>query len=442
MKKILILTSIISACGCSSKILETTSLPDSAVSKLGTVYYLPKALIPISIAVQERPKSPTSESTTNSTAQSITNNVTVNNVPAPTPKNEVAPDAEPSLQFTVTVKGNQIIPDTSKTYFLEYFPENSSDDEVSISVNSNQLLQTNSAKSTDDSGKAVVMVAKLIGEVAKLVATHGLGGVNTFAMISEPNPAKPPEKTYVCKLKPTTIETFLDPSANPKTPYTLAALNNLVHTHGLPLDFKITPVSKASTSGGEASTPVNKDSNSLPDAKTCQHKWGSWIDDECTGIFFRASVPYQLTVSVNQDSKFDPLEESQSDKAKTADKLTSCLTPESSTRDLTILAPNDGPVFSVDVSRAMLVTKKTDLTINDGMLAKIDVNKPSQLVAGLQIPLDIVKELASVPADILTLRIKRYQDEGNLTKAQVELLSQEIQKIKENKELFKTQQSN
>lgn len=427
-----LLTSIISAYGCSSKILETTSIPDSAISKLGTVYYLPKALIPISIAVQERPKSPTSVSTPatspTSTAQSITNNVTVNTAPASTAKNEVAPVAEPSLQFTVTIKGNQVIPDTGKTYFLEYFPENSSDDEVSISVNSNQLLQTNSAKSTDDSGKAVVMVAKLIGEVAKLVATNGLGGVTTYPMISETNPVEPSKKTYVCKLKPTTIETFLDPSSNPSTPYTLEALNNLVHAHGLPLDFTITPVSKTS--------------NSLPDAKSCQHKWGSWFDDECSGIFFRASVPYQLTVSVNQDSKFDPLEENQSDKAKTADKLTSCLTPESSTRNLTILAPNDGPIFSVDVSRAALVTKKTDLTITDGMLTKIDVNKPSQLIAGLQIPLDIVKELASIPADILTLRIKQYQDEGSLTKAQVELLSQEIQKIKENKELLKAQQSN
>lgn len=427
--KAIVLTGIISTYGCSSKILETTQQPDSRASKLGTIYYLPKALIPITITVQEASKSSVSGvGSTNSpasTTQSITNNVTVNNAPPPAAKKEAASSSELSLQFSVTVKSNQIIPDTSKVYFLEYSPENASDDEVTISVNSNQLLQTNSAKSTDESGKAVVMVAKLIGEVTKLVAIQGSGGITTLSRLIKvaPEPEKPPKEKYVCKLKPTTIETFLDPSDTSS----LEALNKLVDANGLPLDFKI--------------TPDNKTPNPLPDATSCIHKWGSWFDDECNGIFFRASVPYRLTVSVNKDNKFDPLKISDSDKAKPANQL-SCLTPESSSRDLTIMAPNNGPVFSVDVSRAALVSKKTDLTITDGMLTKIDVNKPSQLVAGLQIPLDMVKELASIPADLLSLRIKQFQDEGNLTKAQVELLTQEIQKIKTNKELQQTQQSN
>lgn len=435
MKKILILTSIILTYGCSSKILETTQQPDSGTSKLGTIYYLPKALIPITITVQEAPKSPGSgggsTNSPTSTTQSITNNVTVNNAPPPAAKKEAASSSEPSLQFSVTVKSNQIIPDTSKVYFLEYSSEIAADDEVTISVNSNQLLQTNSAKSTDESGKAVVMVAKLIGEVTKLVATPIPGETTPFRLSrATPQAAKPQKKKkaeepkYVCKLKPTTIETFLDPS----DASSLDALNKLARENGLPLDFKI--------------TPDNKIKNPLPVATSCTHnKWDSWFDDECSGIFFRASVPYRLTVSVNKGNTFDPLEINTSDKAKPADQL-SCLAPESSSRDLTVMAPNNGPVFSVDVSRAALVSKKTELTITDGMLTKIDVNKPSQLIAGLQIPFDIVKNLASIPADILSLRIKQFQDEGNLTKAQVELLSQEIQKIKTSKELQQTQQNN
>lgn len=45
-------------------------------------------------------------------------------------------------------------------------------------------------------------------------------------------------------------------------------------------------------------------------------------------------------------------------------------------------------------------------------------------------PLEILEAIIAIPGELLTLRIKRIQDEGVLTKAQGDLLLNEIQRLK------------
>ena len=60
---------------------------------------------------------------------------------------------------------------------------------------------------------------------------------------------------------------------------------------------------------------------------------------------------------------------------------------------------------------------------------KIHVNKPSSLIGVINIPLDILKLALSVPAELLTLRVKQIQDERDLTQAQAQKLTYELENI-------------
>ena len=44
-----------------------------------------------------------------------------------------------------------------------------------------------------------------------------------------------------------------------------------------------------------------------------------------------------------------------------------------------IMVPNDGPIISVDVSRASFLTKKTTLAIANGMLRKFNIDQPCRV---------------------------------------------------------------
>lgn len=67
--------------------------------------------------------------------------------------------------------------------------------------------------------------------------------------------------------------------------------------------------------------------------------------------------------------------------------------------------PNPDRVFSFNLARSAFVqNKKMDLTISNGLLTKVSINKPSEVEGFSEIPLELSKKLAELPKDILTLR--------------------------------------
>lgn len=67
--------------------------------------------------------------------------------------------------------------------------------------------------------------------------------------------------------------------------------------------------------------------------------------------------------------------------------------------------PNPDRVFSFNLARSAFVqNKKTDLTISNGLLTKVSINKPSEAEGFSEIPLTLSKKLAELPKDLLTVR--------------------------------------
>ena len=78
-------------------------------------------------------------------------------------------------QYEVTIGAPLQIPDTSRIFFLEYNPESATDDDVSIGVGANQLLQTTTATSIDRSGDALVKLAEIGIRAAAIAGLSGGG---------------------------------------------------------------------------------------------------------------------------------------------------------------------------------------------------------------------------------------------------------------------------
>ncbi len=67
------------------------------------------------------------------------------------------------------------------------------------------------------------------------------------------------------------------------------------------------------------------------------------------------------------------------------------------------------------------------------------MDKPSELLAGISIPVDVLKVIASIPGEILSVKVKQLQDQNSLSDAQVKLLTLQIEMIKQRQALIDAQ---
>lgn len=403
---VLSVVSIFTLGGCASQILKTTSVPAATGNPAtGIVYYLPKALIPITItfgskssaAATSGDNKAANSTTATVTTQTVTNNINVN-VPA------VKPDKspKPTKTYEINIGTPKLIADTSMAYFLNYESEAITDDNVSIGVGPNQLLQSINTISTDQSGQAVILLAKIGIDIAKLAMMGWWDGSE------RPAKYRTDETNNCAYLEDIKINTYLDVTASNEKMFSLAKLNDLLVDRGV--NFTVTP-----------------NCNLPTDSKNCKSAESPAPGGD-SGVLFRGLTDYGVTVRIN---------------GELPDHIKWCKDIEISNdiREYSLMLPNNGPVYAVDVSRARFVTKKTNLTIVDGMLNKIDIDKPSSVVGGLKVPLEILEAIIAIPGDLLTLRIKKIQDEGTLSKAQGDLLLNEIARLKNEKVLEQQQSS-
>jgi hypothetical protein len=57
------------------------------------------------------------------------------------------------------------------------------------------------------------------------------------------------------------------------------------------------------------------------------------------------------------------------------------------------------------------------------------------LIAGLQVPIDVVKSITSIVPNILSVQVQNATSQDTLMKMQADMLAQQIQIIKENQQL-------
>jgi hypothetical protein len=83
-----------------------------------------------------------------------------------------------------------------------------------------------------------------------------------------------------------------------------------------------------------------------------------------------------------------------------------------------VLMPNGAPILSLPIHRAAFVKNITNVTFDRGILTEVRIEKPSELLAFFEIPLAVAKAIASVPAELLQLKIDYSSKEKGLAEAQ------------------------
>ena len=67
--------------------------------------------------------------------------------------------------------------------------------------------------------------------------------------------------------------------------------------------------------------------------------------------------------------------------------------------------PNVSPIFSVGVDRSAFVTRKTTLSFDYGVLRDITIEKPSEVLSFVEIPLRVAQAVVQIPAEIIKVRV-------------------------------------
>jgi hypothetical protein len=130
------------------------------------------------------------------------------------------------------------------------------------------------------------------------------------------------------------------------------------------------------------------------------------------GIFHRPLLPYKFTVKTDTDAV------------------------QSST---VVYLPNQSPILSVDISRAPFVENQYSLMFADGILTEIKWIKPSEFLGFLNIPLNIAKAIASIPNELLTVKVTDLNAEKGVLEGQKNLLQAQLDLIKKQRELEEAQ---
>ena len=67
----------------------------------------------------------------------------------------------------------------------------------------------------------------------------------------------------------------------------------------------------------------------------------------------------------------------------------------------TVLLPNEAEVLRIPITRSAFVKKVVSLDFNGGILVQAKINKPSEALAGIEIPLAITKAILALPGQVI-----------------------------------------
>lgn len=206
--------------------------------------------------------------------------------------------------------------------------------------------------------------------------------------------------------KDITTETYIPPATNPpnvKTVTTTTEINNETNEAN-PTISKIT----TETTTGSISRPeriftiklipdsATPPENSTGGANTEAEAGQDTNEAGCNGISFRPLKPYMLQCFENVENSHERLLVDQR----------------------FLLLPDERTEICLPINRAAFIKKITNLTFDNGILTEVHMEKPSEASGFWDIPLSIVKGIASVPAELLQFKIDYSNKEKTLADAQ------------------------
>lgn len=434
---------------CQAPMAQTAILSDDYLKKSPTMkdalrgipYFLPKTVLPVTISGDFVPIATASD------------------------KEKQDPKFQDYV-VSVSIGQTKQLPDPSARYLLEYLPEAVSSDEFKFTIGANGLLQSVKLTSKDESGEIAKKLAELVKEAAKAVVQFGsgmpLGIKGLTASEVEDNRLRCHElaqKFTITKYLSVSGQLMKGDGAselNSEAQKLLAAMHTSIAKVGAissrSATFVVDRISETTAENVDAYAV----SEGAPESS-----------EKDAGIVFRISDPVTLSFAFNTNGlrvqeandvrlarANEQLKKAQDEKNTEAARLVeeliegiqkdaappsneTCLIPDVviDTEPVTVMAQHPLKTFVADTGRGFMVKKRIDMAVTDGVLTGLEVDKPSEVLQAVTLPVEILKTIASIPAELLTLKIKQATDEGGLTKAEAEAIKAQIELIRQKEAL-------
>jgi hypothetical protein len=292
--------------------------------------------------------------------------------------------------YDFSFDGTRSIADRQQSFCLDYLGSAFAEDTVHVSRNFDGLLTIISSVADD---KSKQIVENLI-EVGVIGATG-----NPNFSIARSVKIKKQQDTFILadyQIDPFDLEQLAEVNAAMASTYGYCVLieGHTIH----PADIQAycnNPRGRTTNTGGRTvplkAPPARVELPPLPS------------DAAMKGILYRPNLTYEMIVLRRRDPKSrHRWELVQSTK---------------------IEMPNVAPVFSIGVERSLFVKRTTRLDFDAGVLKDITIEKPSELLEFMEIPLVLAQALVKVPAELLKVRVASTKNEQLLMDAQRELLA-------------------
>ena len=363
-------------------------------SNSGAIYFLPRSYFKIKITPkngsgEQEPQAGKKNSNAN-VQSTIQNNVTVSVSGTPETPSQGA-SGSPGHDIELEFKRNKIEDktfiftldvvtkiDPGKAYYLQYIPSPSSDDDVDIAVKNffiSSVKTTAENKSDEIALKSVELIKQAVllgtGIPGAPLETAETGAKSKDVGTASIDAPQKQEKFAGC---PESIDIEVDPidimtTAKQTFNFTGCQCYKKDNTSCLPgeIQFKIERLAFISDPN-----PVT--------------------DDQ--GVHYRAAFPYRLIITVGNSDGI----------TKVVERI--------------VLLPNESPAYLFDLRRTAFVKKTYDVQFENGFLTSAKINKPSELLAGVSLPVDIIKSVASIPAEIIQLKINYNSQQQALLEAE------------------------
>lgn len=297
-------------------------------------------------------------------------------------------------------------PDSKHTYCLDFLESLTADDNITISKVTNQQNQSKSDEGGDApasntealrtpylqliTSKTVDTSAIILEKLSRIVFT-AISGNPTFAV--QRNAAQVADRI-------TETRNF---DFYPFDLHSVKQVNRALRPFGLCVSMGAYTYNTDHSSGNKFCSDVNwvvekHPSISLQEAK----KQDILSQNTAQGIFYRPEADYGLYVYGKPDpGGRDPW------------RLLSIVNVKSQ---------NLSPLLAVRVDRAFFAARDTALVFDDGILTNVCISKSSELEGALEVPIEVIRGIASIPAQTITQQIAEIGARSDLAKSQRRLL--------------------
>jgi len=378
-------------CGCARSVLQSSKLPDPLPvqgTQIKMVYCLPKGMIHF----------------------------------------RRQPGSGGSPEVTVETV---FVPDAEKYYTLEYLPNRTYEETVAVSVTEEMLLKKIDITSKPKIGEILMKVFELSREIAKFSVlppsrAPGMEPEKYCDVMIDPKMLLDKKSAAKCKALNQRLDQLnYDLEKQQKE---LEAVNleaGKQKTQEKETTWRITGLNQAIQNTWAEIAQLKSGARAEPDnelARICNNcgiacikleplfpqadwEWLS-VSPPAGGIKYRPLLPYRLEIQLSNNFIVK-----------------------------TIYLPNEAPVITLDITRPAWADQVTSLSFEKGVLTQATLTRPSETLAFVKIPVDLVKAIVGLPMDLIKFRVE------NITQGS-ELLQAQINELKLKQELLELKQKN